>query len=101
MDVFHNRIDKMLSETIRTKNISETKEYHYKKDAMTDFFKGILSADELIKISKDDFRVDVASKKELDDFLVNSFMQEMMADQYGIKKSALIKRVKELLKKIK
>ena len=46
--------------------------YNYKKDALTDYFKGKLSAKELDKIARNDFKSGIATKKELSNFLSNS-----------------------------
>ena len=35
--------------------------YNYKKDALTDYFKGKLSAKELDKIARDDFKSGIAT----------------------------------------
>jgi len=80
--------DKMLNE----------KKYLYKKDALTDYFKGKLSAKELDKIAKDNFGVGIATKKELSSFLSNKFTQDVMSDTYGIPPGTLVKRVRGLMK---
>ena len=80
--------DKMLNE----------KKYLYKKDALTDYFKGKLSAKELDKIAKDNFGVGIATKKELSSFLSNKFTQDVMSDTYGIPSGTLVKRVRGLMK---
>ena len=54
--------------------------YNYKADALTDFFKGKLSAKELDKIARNDFGSGVATKKELSNFLSNKFTQDVMSD---------------------
>lgn len=80
--------DKMLNE----------KKYLYKKDALTDYFKGKLSAKDLDKIAKDNFGVGIATKKELSSFLSNKFTQDVMSDTYGIPSGTLVKRVRDLMK---
>jgi hypothetical protein len=77
-------------------NITEGK-YSNRADAMNAFFKGKISGKELDDIAKNDFNGAIATKGELTQFLKNSFMQDVMADQYGIPKSTLVKKVKELL----
>ncbi len=72
--------------------------YNYKKDALTDYFKGKLSAKELDKIARDDFKSGIATKKELSNFLSNKFTQDVMSDTYGIPAGTLIKRVRGLMK---
>ena len=74
------------------------KKYLYKKDALTDYFKGKLSAKELDKIAKDNFGVGIATKKELSSFLSNKFTQDVMSDTYGIPSGTLVKRVRGLMK---
>ena len=80
------------------KAIDEAKKYLYKKDALTDYFKGKLSAKELDKIAKDNFGVGIATKKELSSFLSNKFTQDVMSDTYGIPSGTLVKRVRGLMK---
>ena len=72
--------------------------YNYKKDALTDYFKGKLSAKELDKIARDDFGSGIATKKELSNFLSNKFTQDVMSDTYGIPAGTLVKRVRGLMK---
>jgi hypothetical protein len=72
--------------------------YNYKKDALTDYFKGKLSAKELDKIARDDFKSGIATKKELSNFLSNKFTQDVMSDTYGIPAGTLVKRVRGLMK---
>ena len=72
--------------------------YNYKKDAFTDYFKGKLSAKELDKIARDDFKSGIATKKELSNFLSNKFTQDVMSDTYGIPAGTLVKRVRRLMK---
>ena len=72
--------------------------YNYKADALTDFFKGKLSAKELDKIARNDFGSGVATKKELSNFLSNKFTQDVMSDTYGIPAGTLVKRVRDLMK---
>lgn len=79
-----------------TESITEGK-YSNRADAMNAFFKGKISGKELDNIAKNDFNGAIATKGELAQFLKNSFMQDVMADQYGIPKSTLVKKVKELL----
>jgi hypothetical protein len=77
-------------------SITEGK-YSNRADAMNAFFKGKISGKELDDIAKNDFNGAIATKGELTQFLKNSFMQDVMADQYSIPKSTLVKKVKELL----
>ena len=72
--------------------------YNYKKEALTDYFKGKLSAKELDKIARDDFGSGIATKKELSNFLSNKFTQDVMSDTYGIPAGTLVKRVRGLMK---
>ena len=79
------------------KSLSEGK-YNFKDDAMTDYMKGKISAQELDKIAKNDFKSSVATKKELQNFLNSGYMKELMANTYGLKVPAMEKKVKELMK---
>ena len=72
--------------------------YNYKDDAMTAYMKGKISAQELDKIAKNDFKSSVATKKELQNFLDSGYMKELMANTYGLKVPAMEKKVKELMK---
>jgi len=72
--------------------------YNYKDDAMTAYMKGKISAEELDKIAKNDFKSSVATKKELQNFLNSGYMKELMANTYGLKVPAMEKKVKELMK---
>ena len=72
--------------------------YNYKDDAMTAYMKGKISAQELDKIAKNDFKSSVATKKELQNFLNSGYMKELMANTYGLKVPAMEKKVKELMK---
>ena len=72
--------------------------YNYKDDAMTAYMKGKISAKELDKIAKNDFKSSVATKQELQNFLKAGYMKELMANTYGLKVPAMEKKVKELMK---
>ena len=72
--------------------------YNYKDDAMTAYMKGKISAQELDKIAKNDFKSSVATKQELQNFLKAGYMKELMANTYGLKVPAMEKKVKELMK---
>ena len=72
--------------------------YNYKDDAMTAYMKGKISAQELDKIAKNDFKSSVATKQELQNFLKSGYMKELMANTYGLKVPAMEKKVKELMK---
>ena len=65
---------------------------------MNAFFKSEVTAKELKSIAFKQFGVPIATKKELNTFLGNSFMIDMMSSEHGIKKSVLVSKVKELLK---
>ena len=79
------------------KSLNEGK-YNYKDDAMTAYMKGKISAQELDKIAKNDFKSSVATKQELQNFLKAGYMKELMANTYGLKVPAMEKKVKELMK---
>tara|TARA_Y100001972_G_scaffold30034_1_gene37029 strand:- start:375 stop:2375 length:2001 start_codon:yes stop_codon:yes gene_type:complete len=72
--------------------------YNFKDDAMTAYMKGKISAQELDKIAKNDFKSSVATKQELQNFLKSGYMKELMANTYGLKVPAMEKKVKELMK---
>lgn len=91
-------IKKLITEKL--KRLNETKEYYYKGDAMQDYYKGILTAKEVVGIANDIFHTEVATKKELQGLLDNNFMQDMAAEQHGIDKKVLVSKVKDLLKEI-
>ena len=71
--------------------------YNYKQDAMNAYMKGKISAKELDRISKEDFKSSVATKKELQNFLDSGYMKTLMANTYGLKVPAMEKKVKELM----
>ena len=79
------------------KSLNEGK-YNYKDDAMTAYMKGKISAQELDKIAKNDFKSSVATKQELQNFLKAGYMKKLMANTYGLKVPAMEKKVKELMK---
>ena len=70
--------------------------YDNKSQTMTDFFKGDLSIDDLQKVAKKNFDSEIASERDLDGFLNNKFMQDVMADEHGVDKDTLISKVKDL-----
>ena len=89
------------SEPKKTKSSSSEPDYdkyNFKADTVTDFFKGNLSIDGLQKVAKKNFDSEIADEKDLDGFLNNKFMQDVMADKYGIDKDTLISKVKDLKK---
>jgi len=77
------RVSGMYKDAEYKESVNEVKKYNFKKDALTDYFKGKLTAKELDKISKDTFGVSIATKKELQGFLTNKFTQDVMSDTYG------------------
>ena len=79
-------------------SVKEAKSYNTKADALNAYMKGDVSAEEIINIAKEKFGSEVATPQELDSFLKNKFMQDVMADTYGISASQLVKKVKELKK---
>lgn len=70
--------------------------YTNKSQTMTDFFKGNLSIDGLTKVAKKNFDSEIATERDLDGFLNNKFMQDVMADEHGVDKDTLISKVKDL-----
>ncbi len=85
-------------QTSPNESVINEKKYNFKKDALTDYFKGKLSAEELDKVAKDSFGVGIATKKELHSFLTNKFTQDTMSDTYGIPSNILVKRARDLVK---
>jgi len=87
------------SEPKKTKSSSSEPDYDKytsKAQTVTDFMKGDLSTDDIQKIADKNFGKEVATEKELDDFLNNKFIQGMMADEYGVDKEQMVSKVKEL-----
>ena len=84
--------DEMFGESV----VNEAK-YNYKQDAMNAYMKGKISAKELDRISKEDFKSSVATKKELQNFLDSGYMKSLMANTYGLKVPAMEKKVKGLM----
>jgi hypothetical protein len=74
--------------------------YTNKSQTMTDFFKGDLSIDDLQKVAKKNFDSEIATERDLDGFLNNKFMQDVMADEHGIDRDTLISKVKDLKAKM-
>ena len=72
---------------------------NWKADLLNSYFTGDISADELINKATE-ANTEVASKTELNQFLKNKFMQDMMADTHNISPSQLVKKVKDLIKKL-
>lgn len=72
--------------------------YTNKSQTMTDFFKGDLSIDDLQKVAKKNFDSEIAAERDLDGFLNNKFMQDVMADEHGVDKDQLISKVTDLKK---
>ena len=70
--------------------------YTNKSQTMTDFFKGGLSIDGLKKVADKNFGSEIASERDLDGFLNNKFMQDVMSDEHGVDKDTLISKVKDL-----
>ena len=85
-----------LSEGVN-ESVNEAK-YNYKQDAMNAYMNGKITAKELDKISKEDFKSSVATKKELQNFLDSGYMKSLMANTYGLKVPAMEKKVKELMR---
>lgn len=70
--------------------------YDTKSSAMNAYMKGELSVKDLKKVAENNFQSEIAEEKQLDEFIRNSFLQSVMADEYGISKEELVKKVKEL-----
>lgn len=65
-------------------------------DLLTYYFKGEMPLNDLIKLSKKYGKV--ATKEELEMFLKNEFIQNVMSKEHNVPVKDLIKKVKELLK---
>ena len=74
------------------------KQYTSKGEIFTAYLKNELSYEEMEKLAGGS--KNVATKQELTSFLKNNFMIELQAEEYGISKSELIKKIKELINKI-
>ena len=90
-------LKKVSKEPIVNESVNEAK-YNYKQDAMNAYMKGEITAKELDKISKEDFKSSVATKKELQNFLNSGYMKSLMANTYGLEVPAMEKKVKELMR---
>ena len=86
-----------LDDLSTNESVNEAK-YNYKQDAMDAYMKGKISAKELDRIAKEDFKSSVATKKELQGFLDSGYMKSLMANTYGLKVPAMEKKVKELMR---
>ena len=80
----------------KSKSEPDYDKYTNKSQTMTDFFKGDLSIDDLQKVAKKNFDSEIATERDLDGFLNNKFMQDVMADEHGVDKETLISKVKKL-----
>lgn len=85
-----SRLKKYLNE--KSYNIDDA------SDLLTYYFKGEMPVNDLIKLSKKYGKV--ATKEELEMFLKNEFMQNVMSREHNVPVKDLIKKVKELLKVI-
>ena len=95
MKLTKSKLRQIIKEEVQRIQLQE----NWKVDLLNSYLTGEISADELIK-KADEAGTEVASKSELNQFLKNKFMQDMMADTHDISASQLVKKVKELLKKI-
>ena len=77
-----------------------TYKYNNKAEVLNLFLKGKMPLKDLQDIATKDFGTDIATKAELEMFLKNKFMQDLMSDEHGIPVATLIKKIKELLKNI-
>ena len=75
----------------------ESKFNHNAAEAFGAYMRGEISVEEVAKISKQTGK-QLATKAELNGFLKNKFMQDLMADTYNTPKNLLVKRVKMLLR---
>lgn len=102
-----NGVDKAMQELVKlvkksnvntSESVNESKPHGSKIEALNAFFSDKVTADELKIIADKYFDRPVATKKELQDFISNKFLQGVMADTYDIPVPQLEKKVKELLK---
>ena len=101
IDDKQNILFKNLQNNKKVKGIDESlneANYNTKQDAMNAYMNGKVSAKELDKIAKNDFKSSVATKKELQNFLDSGYMKSLMANTYGLKVPAMEKKVKELMR---
>ena len=89
-------IDRIKEIIKKNKHIQESKFNHNAAEAFGAYMRGEISVEEVTKIAKQTGK-QVATKAELNGFLKNKFMQELMADTYNTPKNLLVKRVKALL----
>jgi len=73
--------------------------YVNREDAFNAFLTGKLNVKDLTKVA-DKLGTQIATKPELEMFLKNKFMQNVMSDTYKIPSNVLVKKVKELMKHI-
>jgi len=90
-------IDRIKEIIKKNKHIQESKFNHNAAEAFGAYMRGEISVEEVTKIAKQTGK-QVATKAELNGFLKNKFMQELMADTYNTPQNLLVKRVKTLLK---
>lgn len=91
LDLYSHK--KVIAEGKRRK-LSE-KRFNSKTDVLNAYLKGDISVED-VKDQAKRIGTKVATRKELDGFLGNGFLQDVMADTHNISKPQLVKRVKEL-----
>ena len=89
-----------LREMPRIKSLVIKRIINNKAEVLNLFLKGKMPLKDLQDIATKDFGTDIATKAELEMFLKNKFMQDLMSDEHGIPVATLIKKIKELLKNI-
>ena len=85
---------KTLKNIIKESVLLESRE---KAELLNNYFTGKINKNKLQQLATSEFGSSIATKKELDGFLQNKFLQSIMADEYNISKDVLVKKVKELL----
>jgi len=90
-----HKTNRMLSEAVE--NLSGDVALFESQDLMSDYLKGKLSLDNLIK--KAGGLEKVATKRELEGFLRNKFMIGWKVDETGIPEGKIVAKVKKLLKR--
>ena len=96
VNIFNKDKEEPKKDTSSDSSEPDYDKYTNKSQTMTDFFKGGLSIDGLKKVADKNFGQEIATERDLDGFLNNKFMQDVMSDEHGVDKDTLISKVKDL-----
>jgi hypothetical protein len=96
VNIFNKDKEEPKKDTSSDSSEPDYDKYTNKSQTMTDFFKGGLSIDGLKKVADKNFGSEIATERDLDGFLNNKFMQDVMSDEHGVDKDTLISKVKDL-----